>query len=175
MKNCIVSVRIRCVKFYAIICEFSYSGTRKILRTDFVTCTQARACVLCAEHVQFCTLHCTFGKIKSHQQGGEFRYWHSYFLRIGKCSFLRLYSQYFHHIIHPKIQDLFLTTVNKVGCEAVWSIRNWRMFQWNEVPPSSDTIKMEVVSFTEVLASFYQHSTTSLKTVIFSQYPCWYS
>jgi len=32
------------------------------------------------------------------------------------------------------------------------------MFQWNEVPPSSDTLKMEVVCFTEVLASFYQQT-----------------
>jgi hypothetical protein len=68
----------------------------------------------------------------------------------------RLYSQYFHQILHPKIRDLFLTAVNKVGCEAVWSIKKWQMFQWNEVPPSSHTLKMEVVCFTEVLASFYQ-------------------
>jgi len=86
-QNCNVSVHIRGVKLYTIICEFSYIGIRKILRRDFVTCTQA--CVLCAEQVQFFTLHCTFGKIKSHHQGGEFRFRHSYFLRIGKCSLLR--------------------------------------------------------------------------------------
>jgi hypothetical protein len=60
-------VHTRSVKFYTIIREFSYFGTRKILRTYFVACTQAHACVLCAEHVQFLTLHCTFGKIRQNK------------------------------------------------------------------------------------------------------------
>jgi hypothetical protein len=32
------------------------------------------------------------------------------------------------------------------------------MFQWNKLPPFSGTLKIEVVCFTEMLASFYQQT-----------------